>query len=124
MVLHPNMRNGVLRAVDTFASEDVSEWPDTAPSDEELRGEFPDLDRSILNLDSIFVTDETVAVAGSVSSGFVLTSDLVINGNRVPIDAGGRFCAVLKLQGYWGLSLSLETGIHGTIALEVPLKAR
>lgn len=123
MVLHPNMRNGVLRAVDTLASEDVSEWSDT-PSDEELRGEFPDLDRSILNLDSIFVTDETVAVAGSVSSGFVLTSDLVINGNRVPIDAGGRFCAVLKLQGYWGLSLSLETGIHGTIALEVPLKAR
>lgn len=123
MVLHPNMRNGVLRAVDPLASEDVSEWSDT-PSDEELRGEFPDLDRSILNLDSIFVTDETVAVAGSVSSGFVLTSDLVINGNRVPIDAGGRFCAVLKLQGYWGLSLSLETGIHGTIALEVPLKAR
>lgn len=123
MVLHPNMRSGVLRAVDTLASEDVSEWSDT-PSDEELRGESPDLDRSILNLDSIFVTDETVAVAGSVSSGFVLTSDLVINGNRVPIDAGGRFCAVLKLQGYWGLSLSLETGIHGTIALEVPLKAR
>lgn len=123
MVLHPDMRSG-LRAVDTLASEHVPEWVDTAPSGEELRGELPDLERSILSLDSIFVTDETVAVAGSVSSGFVLTSDLVINGNCVPIDAGGRFCAVMKLQGYSGLSLSLETGIHGTIALEVPLKAR
>jgi hypothetical protein len=124
MVLHPNTRSGVLHAVEALAPEEVSEWSDTAPSGEELCGGLPDLDRSILNLDSIFVTDETVAVAGSVSSGFVLTSDLVINGNRVPIDAGGRFCAVVKLQGYWGLSLLLETGIHGTIALEVPLKAR
>ena len=111
------------RTVDTLASGRLPQVLETAPTSEELRTAFPDLERSILNLESVFVSDETVSVVGSVSQGFILASDLVINGNRVPIDTGGRFCAIVRLQGYGGLSLSLETGIHGTIALDVPLKA-
>lgn len=111
------------RSVEIPALERLPDWFEAAPTTDELRVEFPDLERSILSLESICVSDETVAVAGSVSPGFVLTGDLVINGHLVPIDTGGRFWAIVKLQGYRGLNLSLETGIHGTVTLEVPLTA-
>lgn len=90
---------------------------------EELPPRISGLERPIVTLESITISDETVAVSGSVSRAFILTSDLIINGHFVPIDSDGRFWAVVRLQGYDGLSLSLETGIHGTITLDLPLKA-
>jgi hypothetical protein len=112
-----------MHSVETPALERLPDGFETAPGADELRTKVPDLERSIISLESICVSEETVAVSGSVSPGFVLTGDLVINGHLVPFDTVGRFWAVVKLQGHTGLNLSLETGIHGTVTLDVPLKA-
>lgn len=95
-----------------------------APTVDELRREFPGLAQPILSIETIFVSDETVTVLGSVRKTYVLSADLIINGHLVPIGSDGRFCAIAKLHGYEGLNLSLETGIHGAVTLDVPLKAR
>jgi hypothetical protein len=86
-------------------------------------GEPAVLGGPILKFDSISVSDEVVAVAGSVREALALVSDLGINGQRVPIDDRGKFFAVVRLEGYDGLSLWLDAGIHGDFALDVPLKA-
>lgn len=88
-----------------------------------LAQEAADPEPPALRFDTITVSDDAVAVAGSVRDYLVLTADLVINGQRVPIDTRGRFFAVVRLEGYEGLSLWLDAGIHGTLAFDVPLNA-
>jgi hypothetical protein len=77
----------------------------------------------VLQFDTITVSDDAVAVAGRVRDGVALVSSLSINGQRVPIDAHGRFFAVVPLEGYEGLSFWLDAGIHGEVMLDLPLRA-
>lgn len=110
-----------MRLVDDPLLRRLPDVLDIASGTGELRQKIRE--RPIVSLESITLSNETVAVSGTVSPAFVLAPDLIINGHLVPIDSGGRFWAVVRLAGYDGLSLSLATGIHGTVTFELPLKA-
>ena len=96
------------------------DWP---LRERELLREFPDLVPS-LNIDSLARTYDVVAVSGSVGVHLASTGDLTINGYRVPIGDWGAFSAIVRLQGHWGLELSLTTGMGRRVTLDVPLRAR
>jgi hypothetical protein len=80
-------------------------------------------DRPALVFDTITVSDDAAAIAGRVSERLALVADLCINGQYVPLDMQGRFFAVVRFEGYKGLSIWLDAGIHGELTLDLPLRA-
>ena len=79
--------------------------------------------RPAVKFDTITVSDEAAAVAGPVTDWLAMTSQLMINGQHVPLDNDGRFFAVVRLEGYDGISFWLDAGIHGEVSLDLPLRA-
>lgn len=111
-----------MRTWDAMGGAATIDWP-RAPSVEELHCGFPALELPVLSLGTLFVSDDSVAVSGAVSSEVAPTAELEINGHRVPVAEWGSFCAVVRLQGQTRLKLSLNTEAQKRVTLDLPLRS-
>lgn len=94
---------------------------DLAPLNEELESTVTEPTLPIITLGSIFVTDTTVSLCGSVSPELAQTGELRVNGYPVPITFGGCFAAVVRLEGGFGVEIALETPVGERYVLRLPM---
>lgn len=92
-----------------------------APTADEIVQSFPSAEQPVISLKSVFVSDETVSLCGSVSPELASNAELQINGYPIPITFSGSFAGVVTLGGAWNVEIALSVPTGERVVLRLPV---